>query len=440
MKKDFKPYPKYRDSGTPSVGNIPHHWEIKPMRSLFSFSKGLSITKEDLRDEGVPCVNYGEIHSKYGFRVNPSLHPLKCVTPDYLATHPQAALREGDLVFADTSEDIEGSGNFTRLEGDSPTFAGYHTIIARPDPKIGGRFLAYEATSAAFRTQIRQQVKGIKVFSISQGMLKSLRCWLPPEAEREAIAAFLEAETANIDEAIKELEGSVALLREEQQALAQSVITGASSTKPRKESGADWLGKIPVHWRLERSKVVLAERNQRSESGTEELLTVSHISGVTKRSEKDVNMFEAESTAGYKVCFPGDLVINTLWAWMGAMGVSQEHGIVSPAYHVYEIRSMMLPEFVDALVRLPNFKLEAARFSKGVWSSRMRLYPEGLFEIKFPIPPPDEQLDIVAAVKTACSKSKLIASEKQALIAFLKEYRTSLIYEAVTGKIDLRAA
>lgn len=240
MKTEFKPYPKYRDSGIPSAGMIPQHWETKPMRSLFSFSKGLSITKEDLREEGVPCVNYGEVHSKYGFRVNPRVNPLKCVAPDYLTTHPYAALTEGDFVFADTSEDIEGSGNFTRLEGDSVAFAGYHTIIARPSSHMCSLFLAYEVTSTAFRAQIRQQVKGIKVFSITQTMLKSLRCWLPPLHEMQAIAAYLAAETARIDEILAQIGGKslpvseadepekslASLLKEYRTSLIYEAVTG----------------------------------------------------------------------------------------------------------------------------------------------------------------------------------------------------------------------
>ena len=123
-------------------------------------------------------------------------------------------------------------------------------------------------------------------------------------------------------------------------------------------------------------------------TGDEEMLTVSHITGVTKRSEKDVNMFEAETTEGYKLCSPGELAINTLWAWMGAMGTASVSGIVSPAYNVYVPCDKLVPAYVDAMVRMPVFAQEATRYSKGVWSSRLRLYPEGFFEIWLPVPPP----------------------------------------------------
>ena len=87
-----------------------------------------------------------------------------------------------------------------------------------------------------------------------------------------------------------------------------------------KASEAEWLGEVPNAWNVVRTKELFAERNQRSLAGEETLLTVSHITGVTPRSEKNVNMFMAETMEGYNVCHEGDLIINTMWAWMGAVG------------------------------------------------------------------------------------------------------------------------
>ena len=102
-----------------------------------------------------------------------------------------------------------------------------------------------------------------------------------------------------------------------------------------KDSGQDWLGVVPAHWTLLRAKRLFREVDERSKTGKEELLSVSHLTGVTPRRLKTVTMFMAESNVGHKVCRPGDLVINTLWAWMAALGVTKHTGIVSPAYAVY---------------------------------------------------------------------------------------------------------
>lgn len=102
-----------------------------------------------------------------------------------------------------------------------------------------------------------------------------------------------------------------------------------------KDSGQRWLGQIPAAWQLRRAKFLFREIDERSKTGKEELLSVSHKTGVTPRSEKSVTMFLAKSNVGHKLCRPQDLVINTLWAWMAALGVSRHKGIVSPAYGVY---------------------------------------------------------------------------------------------------------
>ena len=145
-----------------------------------------------------------------------------------------------------------------------------------------------------------------------------------------------------------------------------------------KDSGQDWLGSIPAHWSLLRAKRLFREVDERSKTGKEELLSVSHLTGVTPRRLKTVTMFMAASNVGHKVCRPDDLVINTLWAWMAALGVTRHTGLVSPAYGVYRPNEGggMLPAYADHLLRTPMYAAEYQRRSTGVNSSRLRLYPE----------------------------------------------------------------
>jgi type I restriction enzyme S subunit len=151
-------------------------------------------------------------------------------------------------------------------------------------------------------------------------------------------------------------------------------------------------------------------------------------------------MFEAETNEGYKICFPGDLVINTLWAWMGAMGVATVKGIVSPAYHVYEPTQELEPAYIDALVRLPVFAQEVTRYSKGVWSSRLRLYPEGFFETYLPVPPLSEQRAIINHIADEITKLGALRSAAEKTIDLLKERRAAIIEALVTGQITLESA
>lgn len=268
--------------------------------------------------------------------------------------------------------------------------------------------------------------------------LRLFRYPCPPLADQRRIAAYLDAETRQMDALVAEKEAMLKLLEEKRAAqISHAVTRGLNPRAPLKPSALPWLGDIPKHWGLQRSKWLLKERDERSESGEEEMLTVSHLTGVTPRSEKDVNMFEAETNEGYKLVSPDQLVINTLWAWMGAMGVARHEGIVSPAYHVYRIEPDLLPGYVDHLVRTEAFKAEVIRFSKGVWSSRLRLYPEGLHEVWLPVPPLEEQRAIVAHLAAERERTAGLEAELRESIQLLQERRRALITAAVTGQIAL---
>lgn len=244
----YKAYPEYKKPDIKFVNDIPTHWVISKVRHISAFGRGLAITKANLQDTGIPCVSYGEVHSKFGFEVDPKKHSLKCVSEEYLASSPYALLSKGDFVFADTSEDIDGSGNFTQLVSDETLFAGYHTVIVRPSPENYYRFVAYLFDSPEFRTQIRDAVKGVKVFSVTQAILKNASVWLPSYDEQQKIANFLDHETAKIDTLIDKQEKLIELLKEKRQAVISHAVTkGLNPDAPMKDSGVEWLGEVPEH-------------------------------------------------------------------------------------------------------------------------------------------------------------------------------------------------
>jgi len=206
-----------------------------------------------------------------------------------------------------------------------------------------------------------------------------------------------------------------------------------------KDSGIQWIGEIPEGWEIKRAKIIFGEVDNRSISGKGELLTVSHITGVTKRSEKVVYMFMAETLEGYKKCKKNDLVINTMWAWMGAMGVAFEDGLISPSYNVYRFRKdEYIPEYCDYLVRTPKFTSIVKSRSKGVWESRLRLYPEYFCNIMMPIPPKNIQIKIVKFLNKEIKKINTTLLDIEKHMILLEEYKKSLIHHVVTGKVDVR--
>jgi len=303
------------------------------------------------------------------------------------------------------------------------------------------RFLRYVCLSRDFIDAVDASTFGSKMPRADWDFIGNMAVPVPRIPQQRAIANYLDRETARLDALVAAKERVLGLLAEKRRALITRAVTrGLDPPAPLRDSGIPWLGEIPAHWEIERARWLFRERDHRSETGEEELLTVSHLTGVTPRSEKDVNMFEAETTEGYKICLSGDLVINTLWAWMGAMGVSRVDGIVSPAYNVYQPGSRLEPRYVDALVRLPVFAQEVTRYSKGVWSSRLRLYPEGFFEVFLPVPSLREQREIVSYMARETGKLDELRAATERTTALLKERRAALIAAAVTGQIDVGAA
>ena len=215
-----------KDSGVEWLGKIPKDWEVKYFKHMFNFKKGLSITKADLKESGVPCVSYGEIHSKYRFELNPSKQNLQYVDEEYLSTGTSSLLEYGDFIFCDTSEDLNGCGNFTYLNEYSKVFAGYHTIIARANKEINYRYMAYLFDSNDWRFQIRSKVSGIKVFSITQSILKTTTVIQPYLIEQKHISDYLDIKCNGINHTIDKTKLQIEKLKEAKQSLISEAVTG----------------------------------------------------------------------------------------------------------------------------------------------------------------------------------------------------------------------
>jgi type I restriction enzyme S subunit len=215
-----------KDSGIEWVGEIPFDWEIVKTARTFTFGRGLSISKENMSNEGIPCVHYADIHVRYGFEVNPEKDVLLCIDESYQKTAPQALLKYGDYLFAGTSEDTEGSGNFTYINSDVPVFAGSDTIILRAKREINYRYVAYMFDSLAFREQIRSQVCGIKVFHPSQRIIKGAKLLLPLLPEQQAIADYLDNKCAEIDAIVAAKKSQLETLDAYKKSLIYEYVTG----------------------------------------------------------------------------------------------------------------------------------------------------------------------------------------------------------------------
>lgn len=200
-----------------------------------------------------------------------------------------------------------------------------------------------------------------------------------------------------------------------------------------KDSGIEWIGEIPEGWTCKRGKQLFVETNERSKTGSEELLTVSHLTGVTPRSQKNVNMFMSESLVDYKVCHPGDLAANTMWMWQGAIGVSRFHGVISPSYNTYRQRTInYIPEYLDYLLRIRPLVDTYNAYSTGITLSRLRLYPQSFLSIHFIVPPMDEQQKIATYLDVECSRIDAMLAKTRDSIEEYKKLKQAVITQAVT--------
>lgn len=446
----MKKYDSYKDSGIEWIGEIPEHWKIQRLKYAFDLGTGLSITKENLIEKGVPCVNYGEIHSKYGFEVDINKHNLKCVDVNYLNTSKKALMNQGEFIFADTSEDIEGSGNFTHIKSNGDIFAGYHTITARPIKKSNSLYFAFLFDSIDFRTQIRNSVKGIKVFSITQGILKDTCIWHPPFEEQTQIANYLDHKTTQIDTLIAKKQQFISLLQEERTAVINQAVTNGLDPKVKmKDSGIEWLGEIPEQWEVKKLKYVGNCQNGISEGA--EFFGTGHpfvsYSDVYKNDVLPKNVFGlANSNEKHQENYS---VEESDVFFTRTSETVEEIGIASICNHRIE-----KAVFAGFLIRFrPNKDLIIKEFSKYYFRcfiprtffvkemnlvTRASLSQELLKRLPTLLPSINEQQRIATFLDKKTSEIDIVIFKSKQEIELLKEYKTALISEVVTGKVDVR--
>lgn len=206
--------------------DYPEHWQIRRIRESFSFRKGLSITKANLVETGIAVISYGQIHSKKNSGVSLNEELIRYVNESYLTTNRSCLVEKGDFIFADTSEDVTGCGNCAYIDWDDTIFAGYHSIIAHPDGSTNNKYLAYLFKSPTWRYQIRKKVNGVKVYSITQKMLKDAFILIPPDDEQKEIVRYLDEVCAKIDAAIKKMEEKIVNLQDLKIRLVADTVTG----------------------------------------------------------------------------------------------------------------------------------------------------------------------------------------------------------------------
>ena len=438
-----KPYDAYRPTGNEWLMRVPKHWEHLPLRRIGKFLKGSGGSKDDAQPTGLPCIRYGDLYTAHRTFVREA---ASYISPAMASQY--TPLQAGDALFAASGETIDeiGKSAVNLLEGSA--YCGGDVIVLRPQRPMVSSYLGYTLNCRPVVAQKSLGGRGITVVHIYPRHLKSVVLPLPPMDEQNAIARFLDHATRRIDCYIRAKEKLIALLEEQKRATINEAVTGQIDVRTGrpypiyKDSGVEWLEAVPGHWDVRPAKWHLREVDERSVTGTEEMLSVSHLTGVTPRSEKNVTMFEAESNVGHKLCEPGDVVVNTMWAWMGALGIAQQPGLVSPSYAVYRPMkdSSLQRRYAEMMLRSEPLRGEFIRRSTGIRPSRLRLYPDSFLRVRLIAPPPEEQSAIIDFVARETARSDRVCRLMTEEVSALQEYRVRLVADVVTGKLDVRQA
>lgn len=215
-----------KDSGVEWIGAIPRNWDIAPTKYQFNFSKGLSITKENLEDEGVKVISYGQVHSKTNTGTHITEDLFRFVNKKYKVSNSKCLVNKGDFIFADTSEDLDGVGNCVHIDKQMELFAGYHTIIAKPNNYMYSKFFAYVFLTDLWRSQLRVRASGVKVLTVSQKIIKETSIVIPSVDIAMEISEYLDDKRQIIRESIQAKQQQITTLEEYKKSVIFEYVTG----------------------------------------------------------------------------------------------------------------------------------------------------------------------------------------------------------------------
>lgn len=418
----------YKDSGVEWIGEIPKNWELTKLGSCL---KPVSVkNKPDLpllsitREQGVIERDLENQDSNHNF------------IPDDLSGYKLLKKGQFGMNKMKAWQGSYGVSSYTGIV--SPAY-----FIFDFTKSIDPSFFNWAIRSKLYVSYFGSASDGVRIgqWDLSKDRMKAIPFILPSIYEQTAIANFLDRKTAQIDEAIAIKEKQIELLKERKQIIIQKAVTqGLDPKVPMKDSGVDWIGEIPEHWEVKRLKYILEERSERSKTGEEPLFMVSQIYGLVVRADYHDKAVVAASNIDNKVVYENDLVFNKLKAHLGVFFKSNISfkGLVGPDYAVYKSKAHILDtQYLELLFRHPSYIEQFIIRATGIVEGLIRLYTSELFDISVPVAPPEEQLEILSYIGSQVKAFDDAVVIQQEQIKKIKEYKTTLINSAVTGKIKV---
>lgn len=408
------------DSGSEWLGNVPFSW---PMVLLSQVVSQVKNKNSDLSEKNLLSLSYGKIKRK-PIDTTEGLLPASFDGYNIIEAN-DIVLRLTDL-----------QNDHTSLRVGISTEKGIITsayITMRPKNSKTAKFLYYLLHTFDVRKGFYGMGSGVRQ-GLNYGEVKRLKIPFPAEDEQVAIANFLDNEIMRVDSIISEAKASIEEYKCWKASIIYEAVTkGLDPSVEMKDSGVEWIGKIPSNWTTKSIKYVMQESKERTATGTEEMLSVTQKYGIIKSSDATISN-PSTSTEDWRIVHIGDIVFNKYKAHSGVFFVSPLEGIVTFNYCVYRCFPDNCAKYFEYQFKTPRCIGEFITHMKGVGDSISPLYTTELYKIKVIVPPIEEQLRIVEYLNIQCSKIDAIISEKESLVADLESYKKSLIFEVVTGK------
>ncbi len=430
-------YPAYKDSGVEWLGDVPEHWEVRRLKHW------LEINRQVLPEDTDPAYefDYLDIGSVATGRLT---EPPKRLRFGGAPSRARRIVAHGDTIVSTVRTYLKAVWYAKNPEERLIASTGF--AVLTPDRDAAPGFVGYACQSDPFVDRVTAESVGIAYPAISETRFATFSVCVPPLPEQTAIARFLDDADRRIRRYIRAKERLIELLEEERRATIHEAVTGRIDVRTGqpypayKDSGVEWLGRVPEHWEVIRARYVFREIDRRSRYGLEQHLSMSQELGLVPSHLVKNRTLVSESYAGGKLCDIDDLVLNRLKAHLGVFALARNQGIVSPDYTVLRLKKAGAMEFFERVLRSSGCRRELRIRAKGIVEGFWRLYTDDFNEIKIPVPPVEEQIaiaDFLAAAGRHLSARRATVARQ---IDLLREYRTRLIADVVTGKLDVREA
>ena len=414
-----------RESGVEWLGDIPETWNLVQLGSLFSEHKNKNI---GMQSTNLLSLSYGNIIRK-------DINTSDGLLPESFEGYN--VIDDGDIVLRLTDLQNDQRSLRVGLSRERGIVTSAYVTLRKRNPAMNSQFFYYLIHSYDVRKGFYGMGAGVRQ-GLNFASIRKIMLTLPSADEQKAIADFLGKKITQVDTLIANVLAQIEKLKAYKQSLITEVVTkGLAPSVPMKDSGVEWIGEIPSIWSTIRVKQLLRERKERSVEGKEEPLSMSQKVGLVPTRMLDSIPNMASSFVGAKLAYVNDLVFNKLKAHLGVFSVSKYDGLVSPDYAVYYSTGVADLKYLEYLFKTPQCILEFRKRSTGIAAGLTRLYTDGLFAIECPLPPKNEQQEIVAYLDEKWAQIDRFIAIKQAKIEKLEQYKRSLIYEYVTGKREV---